>query len=109
MSVSIVERLKSAPTSVRVGQEAVLKLVLQSSSSEGEKVDVEYRLNPGNDYFFGENDGKLILGTFDVGAEPTVAERKYALKGPAGRVVQITAIVLPERIDQSKEAVAVLK
>jgi hypothetical protein len=109
MSVSIVERLKSVPVSIRVQQEATLRLVLRSHSEEGERATVEYRLNPGNEFVFAENDSKVIEGSFDVATEPTIAERRYALKGPAGRNVQVTAIVLPDRIDQSKETVTVLK
>lgn len=109
MSVSIVERLKSIPISIRVEQEATLKLVLRSHRDEGEQATVEYRLNAGNAFVFAENDSKVIVATFDVTTEPTDAERRYALRGPAGRNVQVTAFVLPDRIEKSKETVTVLK
>ena len=109
MAVSIVERLKSVPPAINIEQDATLRLVLQSHGDGEEEATVEYRLNPGNDYVFAENDSKLILGTFTVATEATVADRQYALRGPAGRNVQVTAVVLPERIHRSKETVTVLK
>jgi hypothetical protein len=111
MAVSIVDGLKSNPTAIRIEQEATLRLVLQSrrDGTETETATVEYRLNPKNEFVFAENDAKLIVETFTVATDPTVADRRYALKGPSGRNVEISAIVLPERSHKSKETVTVLK
>jgi len=103
------ERLESVPSAIRLEQDATLRLVLQAHDGADEEATVEYRLNPGNDITFAENDGKVITATFDVATEPTVTERRYALKGTAGKMVQITAIVLPERVHRSKETVTLLK
>jgi hypothetical protein len=108
MSVFIVERLKSTPVSFRSGQPATLRLSLQAESATGEQTDVEYRLNPNNDVVFAENGEKMIKATFTVQSVPTSAERGYALISSRGKNVQITAVVLPERDEQSKEMVSIL-
>ena len=51
----------------------------------------------------------MIKETFDVASVPTVADRNYALTGPGGKSVTITSIVLPERLEKSKETVTILK
>jgi hypothetical protein len=109
MSVLIIERLKSSPESFRSGEEATLQLLLQSQNDDGEQATIEYRLNPNNDVVFAENGGKVIKETFEVASVPTVAKRSYALTGPGGRSVTITGIVLPERLERSKETVVILK
>jgi len=109
MPVLIVERLKSTPSSFLPGQEATLQLLLQSQNEAGEQATIEYRLNPGNDIVFAENGGKMIAETFDVASVPTLTKRNYALTGPGGKSVTITGIVLPERLEKSKEMVTILK
>ncbi|MEO8256705.1 MAG: hypothetical protein ABI868_05090 [Acidobacteriota bacterium] len=108
MSAFIVERLKSSPVSFRSGEEATLRLSLQAESAAGERTDVEYRLNPSNEVVFSENGGKVIKATFTVQSVPTSVDRKYALNSSRGKIVQITAVVLPERDEQSKETVTIL-
>jgi hypothetical protein len=108
MSVFIVERLHSDPVSFRSGQQATLRLSLQAENATGEQTDVEYRLNPNNDVVFSENGGKMIKATFTVQSVPTPADRVYALDSSRGKDVQITAVVLPERDEQSKETVTIL-
>lgn len=109
MSVLIVQRLKSTPEAVRPGESATLVLGLQSQTPDGEQATVEYRLSPGNDVVFAENGDKVVTGTFAVSSAPTPASRAYALTSTGGKVVTITAIVLPERLEKSKEAVTILK
>ena len=82
---------------------------LQSQNSAGERTTVEYRLNPNNDVAFVENGGKMISESFDIASVPTPASRAYALQSEGGKIVTITAIVLPERLEKSKEAVTILK
>lgn len=109
MSVLIIERLKSTPSSFRPGDEATLQLLLQSQDAAGEQATIEYRLNPGNDVVFAENGGKMIDETFTVASVPTLTKRSYALNGPGGKSVTITGIVLPDRLEKSKETVVILK
>jgi len=109
MSVLIVQGLKSTPEAVRPGESATLVVGLQSQIPAGEQTTVEYRLSPGNDVVFAENGDKAITGTFAVSSAPTPASRTYALTSAGGKIVTITAIVLPERIEKSKEAVTILK
>jgi len=109
MSVLIVGRLNSTPGAIRPGESATLLLGLQSLDPAGEQTTVEYRLSPGNDVLFAENGDKSITETFTVSSAPTPASRVYALTSTGGKVVTITAIVLPERIEKSKEAVTILK
>ena len=109
MSVFIVESLQSKPPAVRPGQSATLELVLQSTIAAGEEATVEYRLNPKNEVLFAENDDKVITASFNVASVPAPTARAYALKAKGGNVVTITAIVLPERVQKSKEAVTILK
>ena len=107
MSVFIVERLKSNPTDFHSGETATLRLSLQADS-DAEQATVEYRLNPNNDVVFAENGKKMIEATFDVNTEPTPTERRYALTSPPGKIITITAIVLPDRDERSKETVTIL-
>lgn len=107
MAVFIVDRLKSNPTDFHSGDPATLRLSLQADSA-AEKATVEYRLNPNNDVVFAENGKKMIEATFDVSPMPTLAERRYALTSPPGKMVVITAIVLPDRDERSKETVTIL-
>jgi hypothetical protein len=109
MSVLIVQGLKSSPESFKSGETATLQLGLQSQSPAGEQSIVEYRLSPGNDVVFAENGNKFITETFTVSSAPTAVSRAYALTSTGGKVVTITAIVLPERLEKSKEAVTILK
>jgi hypothetical protein len=109
MPVLIVQGLKSTPEAIKPGESATLQLGLQSQTPAGEETTVEYRLSPGNDVVFAENGNKFITETFTVASAPTPASRAYALTSVGGKVVTITAIVLPERLEKSKEAVTILK
>ena len=109
MSVLIVQGLKSTPEAFKPGESATLVLGLQSQDPAGEQTTVEYRLSPGNEVVFAENGDKFITATFAVSSAPTPVSRAYALTSTGGKVVTITAIVLPERLEKSKEAVTILK